>query len=306
MSDQLQGPVPTVRVRVCDLQDADSPRAHGLDHNHVRLLAAVDRELPPITVHHPTMRVVDGMHRLAAARLNGQAYIGVMFFHGGPEEAFRLCVEANVAHGLPLSLSDRRAAAARIVTSAPALSDRSVARSTGLSAATVAAIRARVVDRGAAARIGADGRTRPLKAEAGRIAAGLVIARRPEASVREIAREARVSVGTAFDVRRRVLAGEQPLLPASQAARPHQARQPDGSVRTDLEQILDTLRQDPTLRYSDAGRSLLRWLGQHSISIDQWHGARDGVPPHCLEKIARFAEECAKRWSAVAEEISST
>lgn len=295
----------TRQVRVLDLREADSPRAHGLDHDHVRLLAGIDRKLPPITVHQPTMRVVDGMHRLAAAKLNGQIYVEAKFVHGDLEEAFRLGVEANVAHGLPLSLADRRAAAARIVKSAPVLSDRSVARTTGLSAATVAAIRARVADHVAVVRIGVDGRTRPLTAEAGRIAAGQIIARRPEATVREIAREARVSVGTAHDVRRRVLAGEHPLLSTSRPAAPRPVRQP-GPTKTDLEQILNALRQDPTLRYSDAGRSLLRWLDQHVISLDQWHGTRENVPPHCLEKIAKFAEECARRWMAVGEEIAST
>jgi ParB-like chromosome segregation protein Spo0J len=267
-------------------------------------LAGAGTQLPPITVHYPTMRVIDGMHRLAAARLNGQTYIEATLFHGTCEEAFRLGVESNVAHGLPLSLTDRRAAAARIVESAPALSDRSVARTTGLSAATVAVIRACVIEHETEARIGADGRSRPLKAVAGRIAASQVIARRPEATVREIAREAGISVGTAHDVRRRILAGEQPLSPTAMSARPSQVRKRE-SAKRDLEQILDTLRQDPMLRYSDTGRSLLRWLGQHAISIDEWHSTREAVPPHCLERLARFAEECAKRWNAVADEISS-
>ena len=292
----------TRRVRVRDLQDGDSPRARGIDHDHVRLLAGAAAPLPPITVHHPTMRVIDGMHRLAAARLNGQTYIDVSLFYGTRDEAFRLGVEANVAHGLPLSLADRRAAAERIVQSAPGLSDRSVARTTGLSAATVAAIRALVVEheREPEVRIGVDGRSRPLTAVAGRIAASQFIARRPDASVREIAREAGISVGTAHDVRRRVLAGEQP----PSALLPGRARQ-RGSAKRDLDEILDTLRQDPALRYSDTGRSLLRWLGQHAISIEEWHSARDALPPHCLERVALFAEECAKRWNAVAEEISS-
>jgi ParB-like chromosome segregation protein Spo0J len=307
-------PLVVRRVRVEVLRDGDSPRADGLDHEHVRLLAEVATPLPPITVHHPTMRVIDGMHRLAAARLNGQTYIDVTLFDGTRDEAFRLGVAANVGHGLPLSLAERRAAAARIVESAPALSDRSVARTTGLSAATVAAIRVRVVDHESEARIGADGRSRPLTAMAGRIAASRFIERRPDASVREIAREAGISVGTAHDVRRRVLAGEQPLPPAATAASSASAASSAGaktadrqrpSATKDLEKILETLRQDPVMRYSDAGRSLLRWLGQHAISIDEWRNARDAAPAHCLERIALFAEECAKRWSAVADEISS-
>ena len=296
------------RVRVHDLHDGDSARGQGLDHDHVRLLAEAGAQLPPIIVHHPMMRVIDGMHRLAAARLNGRTYIDARLFHGTRDEAFRLGVEANVAHGLPLSLADRRAAAARIVESAPTLSDRSVARMTGLSATTVAAIHARVGEDDDETRIGADGRSRPLTAVAGRMAAGQFIARFPGASVREIARAAGISVGTAHDVRRRVLAGEQPQPPTAlpTAARPTATRQRGAAnAKRDLERILDTLRQDPVLRYSESGRVLLHWLGRHAVSIDDWHGARGAVPPHCLEQIALFAEECAKRWSAVAAEISA-
>ncbi|WP_220378005.1 hypothetical protein [Streptomyces inhibens] len=45
--------------------------------------------------------------------------IGVKFFDGSEKDAFVLAVESNVHHGLPLTLSDRTAAARRIVKSHP-------------------------------------------------------------------------------------------------------------------------------------------------------------------------------------------
>src|SRR5947199_10633529 len=61
------GPVP---LPVSSLLPGDSPRVAGENPEHVQLLAAA-RNLPPILVHRSTMRVIDGMHRLRAARLRG-------------------------------------------------------------------------------------------------------------------------------------------------------------------------------------------------------------------------------------------
>jgi ParB-like chromosome segregation protein Spo0J len=57
------------------------------------------------------MRVIDGMHRLMAASLQGRESIDVMFFHGSEIDVFLRAVQENITHGLPLSQADRRAAA---------------------------------------------------------------------------------------------------------------------------------------------------------------------------------------------------
>ena len=89
------------------------------------------------------MQVIDGMHRLLAASQQGRDAIEVQFFDGRPEDAFLRAVEANVTHGLPLSQSDRRTAAERIIESHPHLSDRAIAQLAGLSAKAVGGIRRR-------------------------------------------------------------------------------------------------------------------------------------------------------------------
>jgi len=61
---------------------ADSPRLAGEDAEHIWILAASEASLPPILVHHPSMRVIDGMHRLRAAVLRGDEQIAVDYFHG--------------------------------------------------------------------------------------------------------------------------------------------------------------------------------------------------------------------------------
>lgn len=128
-------------VPVRHLTSSLSPRKRREDPEHVRLLAETDRALDPLLVHRPTMRVIDGMHRLRAAVLKGRSEIAVRFFDGSEADAFVLSVRLNVGHGLPLTLDERKEAARRILASHPHWSDRAVAESTGLSAKTVATVR---------------------------------------------------------------------------------------------------------------------------------------------------------------------
>lgn len=120
-----------VLVDVDLLLAADSPRLEGESLAHARMLAGLGAALPPIVVHRDTMRVIDGMHRLRAAVLRGDAEIEVRFFDGSAAAAFVAGVEANIAHGLPLSAADRRAAARRILGSYPQWSDRATRRAPG-------------------------------------------------------------------------------------------------------------------------------------------------------------------------------
>jgi hypothetical protein len=68
-------------------------------------------------------------------------------------------------------------------------------------------------------RLGRDGRRRPLRAAEGRRAAADILAREPDTSLREVARQAEISLGTASDVRR-LLAAEQPAAPHATARVP--------------------------------------------------------------------------------------
>ncbi|MFF9896256.1 ParB/RepB/Spo0J family partition protein [Streptomyces longispororuber] len=202
-----------VDVEIAALSTACSPRLSGVDTDHVEVLAAVRAALPPITVHHPTMRVIDGLHRVRAAELRGRATIPARFFHGAEADAFVLAVEANIAHGLPLTTADRKGAARRIITSHPHWSDRMIASVAGIAPGTVAEIRRRAPGgaRGTS-RLGQDGRVRPVNGAEGRRLAGEIIAANPGLSLRQVARAARISPETVRDVRNRMLRGEDPQL----------------------------------------------------------------------------------------------
>ncbi len=303
-------------VPLASLRPADSPRLVGEDSERIRVLAESDRALPPILVHRPSMRVIDGMHRLGAARLRGEDSIEVIFFEGSDEDAFVMAVKANVAHGLPLSYADREAAVSRIIASHPNWSDRAIASTTGLSARTVASIRARVSGLPqASARIGRDGRVRPLDSSGGRHIASQLIAAFPDASLREIARAAGISPATVRDVRERVQRGEDPV--PRRAARTHRAtrvavRRNGGEPgREDAERLsiedrdalLRNLERDPSLRFAESGRKILRWLRQRVIAEQEWQDLAAAVPPHTVYILSGLAHRCANEWLEFAKEL---
>ncbi|WP_256260142.1 ParB N-terminal domain-containing protein [Streptomyces atratus] len=297
---------------------ADSPRRLGENDEHVRALAESEEPLPPIVVHRPSMRVIDGMHRLLAARWRGSSEIEVQFFDGPTEDAFVLAVRANVGHGLPLSLADRTAAAARIIHSHPDLSDRAIASLTGLSAKTVGAQRLRAFGPlQQSARIGRDGRVRPLNSAQGRRIAARLIAEDPTASLRTIARKAGISPGTVRDVRERLKRGDNPVpsrrqpgspkpaskrMPPPRPATPPPAhhRYPARMPAEAREAMFRSLCRDPSLRMTETGRLLLRMMELHLTEDHQWHRIVEAVPAHCADSISAMATACAEVWQELA------
>lgn len=292
----------TRSVPIRSLLPADSPRLAGEQLDHLRALAAVRAGLlPPILVHEPTMRVIDGMHRLRAAELRGDATIECDFFTGDEDLAFVLAVEANVSHGLPLSSADRAAAVSRILRVHGEWSNRTVAAIVGLAPSTVGEIRARECGQTTegAVRVGRDGRVRPLSTASSRRLASEIIAQRPDASLREVARAAGISTGTVRDVRRRMARGEDPVPAGVRSGE----RRSASAAEPDRSSILTKLRKDPSLRFSGTGRELLRWLEVHSSGLDGWAAVLDTVPPHSSYVVAELARWCSQRWLEVADHL---
>ncbi|MER5642207.1 transcriptional regulator [Kitasatospora sp. NPDC002227] len=291
-------------------------RMAGQDTEHALRLAEVDTALPPILVERETLRVVDGLHRMMAALLKGRQTIEVEFFEGTSEDAFLRSVELNVSHGLPLSLADRRASAERIIRSHGYLSDRAIARVAGLGAKTVAAIRQDAAGQlpPAEQRVGRDGKVRPVDGTKGRQKAAELIAERPEASLREVARLAGVSPATVSDVRRRLSAGQSPQVdgaaPAG-AGRGAPARvsalrkRPSRAARVvaDPAVLLEKLVRDPSLRHKREGRQLLHLLRQNAMGSQEISGLTTVVPPDYGALVAGLARQYAEIWQGFAQEL---
>jgi transposase-like protein len=295
-------------VPVRSLLPADSPRQMGENMEHTQMLARMDARFPPILVHRRTMRVIDGMHRLGAAVLRGDELIEARFFDGSEHAAFLLAVQTNITHGLPLSQADRSRAAERVIATHPTWSDRAIAAAVGLGARTVGTIRMRMrihSEGEARARTGRDGRVRPLDGAERRLRASRIMHDRPDASLREVAREAGISPSTVRDVRRRVQRGEDPV--PRPRPRPRQRRgaepAPSPPEAPDLAVVLQSLQNDPTLRFTESGRHLLRWMYSRAIRADERLDVIGNVPPHCTYIIANVARSCAEEWIRLAEQL---
>ncbi|MFC8270097.1 ParB N-terminal domain-containing protein [Streptomyces cinereoruber] len=319
------------RVPIASLDIAHSPRRAGLDVDHVRLLAESGTAPPPIIVQRDSLRVIDGVHRAEAARRLGHDTIEARLFDGTDEDAFVLAVELNSSHGLPLSLGDRTAAATRILMTHPAWSDRRIARTTGLSPSTVGSLRKRatVQIEHLDSRTGSDGRDRPVNSTAGRLKAGRVLTEQPNLSLREVARLAGVAPSTVRDVRDRLLAGEE-VVPRRRSSRPGESPVSSGASRAseplespesptesslarvrpgptrlgprnfDRQATLESLRNDPSIRFNNAGRELLRLLNLSSVEHTSLERIVNHVPPHWAGTVAELIRNNAEAWTAFA------
>ncbi|MBV9765982.1 MAG: ParB N-terminal domain-containing protein [Acidobacteriaceae bacterium] len=301
------------RVPIASLQAADSPRLSGENLEHARILAESGATLPPIIVHRASLRVIDGMHRLRAAMLRKQDEIDVLFFEGDDEDAFILAVKANVSHGLPLSRADRSAAATRIIHTHPQWSDRRIAAISGLSPKTIAAIRLRYssdVNQQSNIRIGHDGRIRPVNSAEGRRIAAKFIAANPDAALRTIANAAGISPATARDIRTEMRNSGNPTFPCQRRHDDNESNN-DKLPRNTLQHsfsksgkaILTSLKRDPSLRCTEAGRALLRLLDTNTIDSEKWLHLIDNVPAHCATRIADVARQCAESWHYLAQQV---
>jgi ParB-like chromosome segregation protein Spo0J len=288
---------PIVQVPVASLLRGDSPRLKGESKIHAALMVdALD--MPPIIVRRATMQVIDGMHRLTAAQLRHQDTVAVRFFDGTAEEAFVLAVAANIAHGLPLTLGDRKAAAARILEMYPSWSDRMIASTAGLSHPTVAAIRRCPTGKTFQldSRLGRDGKARPLSSDDGRRAAAEVIRADQSKSLREIAKEAHVSRGTVQNVRARLEQGVDPSVSKTRAATLnfHLAR---GQA------VLTRLRNNPSVRFNEDGKAMLQLLSRSLQFANDAQSLSRRAPEHCLDTVAELAAALSDSWSCLAQEL---
>ncbi|KZM69858.1 hypothetical protein AWN90_04415 [Nocardia terpenica] len=289
--------------------------------------------------------MIDGAHRLQAARAMKKRTIEVKFFDGTEADAFVLAVQANVAHGLPLSLAERKAAARRLIASHPGWSDRLIADAAGLSHKTVGALRRRSGGEvpHLNGRVGRDGRLRPLEIAEARRTAEEFIERNPQASLREISKRTGISVGTAKAVRDRMSGPPAKSVQTEQDSRSaafrkkvtvlmpsdaHLSPPVPAAVRSDVTQttsitplsenivdrtagtsiqqiILRNLRKDPALRLKENGRALLRQLAISVVSIDEWEQLTTDTPSHCLSSLAQLARANARSWQELAGRLEN-
>lgn len=311
---------PVVTVGISSLLPADSPRQSGEIRSHVQNLVEIGDSLPPIIIHGPTKRIIDGMHRASAALARGESEIRAVVYSGSMRDAFAIAVRINTSHGLPLSRTERLAAAKRIIRSHPEWSDRRIALIASIAVGTVGKIRIRSTDahQQRDSRVGQDGRVRPLNGAAGRELVVKLLQQRPTASLREIANEAGVSPATAHDVRHRMQIGQNPVPQRERTPRKQETNLPRPrplkqdivaagreAARTELASLLTQMKRDPSLRFTETGRNLLRWLDFHVSGMADWDQIEKSVPTHCVPVVEKIAHSYAKAWEEFARRLKS-
>jgi hypothetical protein len=172
-------------------------------------------------------------------------------------------------------------------------------------------------------RVGIDGKARPLNSAAGRLRAAQVLAERPHASLREVARLAGISPATVSDVKRRLAVGEPPVgaLPAPpEVGAPHAPHAPHVAEETtqprsrrravpvthDPGNALEKLLRDPSLRQKEIGRELLRLLHHNAIVMKGWPELVAAVPHHCTRTTADLARQYAESWGKFEEQVRAS
>jgi ParB-like chromosome segregation protein Spo0J len=283
-----------MRVPISQLRFGESPRLSGPDHGHIRALGETLADLPPINVHRATMTVIDGVHRLLAARARGEKAIFVRFFDGDPEEAFVLAVRANIAHGRPLTLQERERATVRILRVHPEWSDRALASIVGLSPKTVGVIRRRASEEipQSPCRVGMDGRVRAIDSGSKRHRIAELLARDPSLSLRRVAVAAGSSVATVRDVRARLVGG-QPISGPIRRVEP----------ANDVQEVRQPVSGDSACSSTEEGRDFAEWFDRLAVDEEEWSQYLDAVPLSRVYEVSEVARSRAQIWAGFADAL---
>lgn len=180
--------ITAVKLSAINIDQLLQPRTEGIDPDHVRELESVAENWPPLAVvpQGDGYLLVDGFHRFAAAQNLGLDQVPVTVLDI-PEDSdlHALAFGLNAVHGRPLTLSDRRNFAMRLLRSHPEWSDREIGRRSGITQPPVAKLRADLESRQEIAatesRIGGDGQVYRVAPSVPKRAAGELPEPVPEA-----------------------------------------------------------------------------------------------------------------------------
>jgi len=270
-------------VPIDQLRFGLSPRTQDCDPSHVAALSEVLHQVPPVVVHSRSLQVIDGVHRVLAAKSTGQRTIHALMFDGDDVAAEIEAVRSNVAHGKPMTLAEREAAAVRVIQLMPAWSDRRIADVSGLSAKTVARLRRRVdVDpEQSAVRVGSDGRARPVDAAALRRRVADAVEATPDASTRAIARRTGASQATVRDVRDRLRRGLGPCTTPEERRGPA----PNGTTPPGQD-------RQPCVPAGEVAE----WFKQRHIDPAEWRRFLAAVPLGHVYELADACRQQSQHW----------
>jgi ParB-like chromosome segregation protein Spo0J len=292
---------------VSELHVGEGIRSGGLDERHVELLMECADSWPPIVVWGEDLAVIDGCHRVEAARRLGRQRVVGLRFLGSPEEAFIEAIRRNVSHGLPLNVADRRRAAGRVLLRNPDWSDRRIASLCGLSDKTVGRIR-RVGSLGMSAdrRVGRDGKIRPIQPGEVRDRIRRALEENPAGSLRAIAEVAGASPETVRSVRARLQVSDSGPQEADQTPA---VRKPPHATTMSVLSVFDPSEDRNAEKRSEkewvtdqalsACGEFTEWFSSTNISED-WHHFLWTIPLGRVYEVVDEARRRAAVWTSFA------
>jgi hypothetical protein len=294
----------TAEIDITTLKKGILLRLGGEDLDHARSLACRLDDCPPILVEKSTGMVIDGAHRVLAARLLERATIPVRYFTGTHEEAFVEAVKANVSHGKPLTLAEREAAAKKVLDMHGDWSNRLVAQVCGLSDKTVGRLRKTTAEiPQSTARIGRDGRHRPTDTRQLRTEIATALRAKPDARPEDLARSLSTSPTTVRDVRKRLDRGDDPLRPqrAVRATGPVPYRKTE-ERRTSSTAGVDWTN-DRAILSLPGGGGFAEWLAQTKIESRHWEAHLSEIPLGRIPQLIADAKSRAAEWTNFADSL---
>jgi ParB-like nuclease family protein len=280
---------PRIDIPLVDLRPGPSPRAQPLCGAHVDLLVELGGNWPPVVVRRGDLQIIDGHHRVEAARRLGLATISGYFVDGSDDDAYLDAVRLNIRHGLVLTMAERREAARLILSRHPDWADRRVSAICGLSHSTVGEVRRTsppesqdcpsVGHARLDKRVGRDGRSRPVDSDALRARIAEFVAAAPSASLRSVARVAGASPETVRAVRNDLRLG----APSPSTSEPASAGVPHAFGST------------------TPGREFFDWFSRTQVGPNDPVVYSADIPLSRVYEVADEARERASRWQAFAD-----
>jgi ParB-like chromosome segregation protein Spo0J len=291
-------------VSVDDLKTSFSVRSVATDRDHVNLLAEVVDQWPPILIQRYTGVVIDGRHRVEAARLLGKASMLAERVDCSDDYLVLYAVERNNAHGLPLTLADRKRAAQCVLKKGSDVSDRWVAQMCGLAHSTVARLRTMIAPVEAlplsleeghlTRRVGRDGRRRPQKPQLVRERVRDALIASPDASLRAIAAQVGVSPETVRNVRKQLhTQDDAPELPRRAAITPLPRVERSYSAA-----------DDTAFQGAASSAEFASWFDRRDIG-SEWAGFVYSIPIGRVYDVADSCKRRAKAWHDFAEALEA-
>lgn len=285
-----------------------SPRFGGQDLDHVRTLSFRFDDCPPILVERSTSTVIDGVHRVLAAKMLGRDTIGVHYFEGSHEDAFVEAVRANVTHGKPLTLAEREAAAGKLLEMHADWSNRLIGHVCGLSDKTVGRLRKTTAELPQlSSRVGRDGRHRPVDSRPLRNEIAEALRARPDSNPEELAQLLSTSASTVRDVRNRLQRGDSPT-PSERGVKAGDQQRSASTKSNGARRAVSAAiewRDDRAILALPRGTELAEWLDQTKIRASRWASLVDEIPLGRIPQLIEEAQARAVEWSNFATALEA-